>query len=168
MIGEVTGEDLTPSKREALVTGASILLDQLTEDLAHLDGGGDVAGTNLIRCLPPAFAPRYSARFARQFLACASAVAYKLVRPGNFRLASVGEELALHALIDEAEAVLEVAGEDTDLADFREAATEDLDCLLLFEMRFDGFEHSPVADRLGMANLRFEDWFKPFRGLHSG
>ena len=91
-----------------------------------------------------------------------------LVRPGNWRLANVGEELALHALIDQAEAVLEAAGEDPDLGDFREAAIEDLDCLLLFDLRFDGFEDSPVADRLGMTNLRFEDWFKPFRSLHTG
>ncbi len=168
MIGEATGEYLPPCKREAILTGASILLDQLTEDLAHLDGGGDVAGTNMIRFLPPAFAPRYTARFARQVLACASAVADKLVQPGNRRLACVGEELALHALIDQAEAVLEAAGEDAGLGDFREAATEDFDCLLLFEMRFDGFEDSPAADSLGMTNLRFEDWFKPFRSLQFG
>lgn len=168
MIGQATDEDLPPCKREALVTGASILLDQLTDDLAHLGGGGDVAATNMIRYLPPAFAPRYTVRFALQFLACASAVAYKLVQPGNWRLACVGEEFALHALIDQAEAVLEVAGEDSDLEDFREAATEDLDCLLLFDMQFDGFEDSPAADRLGMTNLRFEDWFKPFRSLHFG
>jgi hypothetical protein len=48
-------------------------------------------------------------------------------------------------------AVLEAAGEDADLEDFREAATEDLDCLLLFEPQFDGVGH------LGMSNLRFED-----------
>lgn len=168
MIGEVAGEDLPPRQLEALETGASILLDQLTEDLAHVEGGGDVADTNMIGYLPPAFAPRYTARFARQFLACASAVAYKLVQPGNWPLACVGEEFALHALIDQAAAVLDAAGEDTDLEDFREAATEDLDCLLLFDMRFDGFEDSPAADRLGMSNLRFEDWFKPFRSLHFG
>jgi hypothetical protein len=168
MIGEVTEEDLPPCKREALLTGAAILLDQLSDDLAHLAGGGGVAGTNMIRFLPPAFARRYTARFARQFLVCASAVADDLVQPGNRRPACVGEELALHALVDQAEAVLVAAGEDPSLEDFREAACEDFDCLLLFEMRFDGFEDSAVADSLGMSNLRFEDWFKPFRSQQVG
>lgn len=168
MIGEVTGEDLPPHKRAALATAAAILLGQLFADLAHLEGGGDVADTNMIGFLPPAFAHRYTVGFAKLFLACASAVAYKLVQPGNWPLASVGEEFALHALIDQAEAALAIAGEDANLEDFRDAATEDLDCLLLFDMRFDGFEDSPVADRLGMSNLRFEDWFKPFRSLHFG
>jgi hypothetical protein len=168
MIGAVTYQDLPPFKREALLTGAAILLDQLSDDLAHLAGGGDVAGTNMVRFLPPAVAPRYTARFAEQFLACASAVADELVRPGNRRPACVGEELALHALVDQAEAVLVAAGEDPGLEDFREAACEDFDCLLLFEMRFDGFEDSAVADSLGMSNLRFEDWFKPFRSQQVG
>jgi hypothetical protein len=110
MIGAVTYQDLPPFKREALLTGAAILLDQLSDDLAHLAGGGGVAATNMIRFLPPAFAPRYTARFAEQFLACASAVADELVRPGNRWPACVGEELALHALIDQAEAVLVAAG----------------------------------------------------------
>jgi hypothetical protein len=90
---------------------------------------------------------------------------------GTARQLEAGERrrrTALHALIDQAEAVLEAAGEDPDLGDFREAAIEDLDCLLLFDLRFDGFEDSPVADRQGMTNLRFEDWFKPFRSLHTG
>jgi hypothetical protein len=145
------------------VTTASILLNQLFDDITHLGGNGDVVRTNLIQYLPPAFAPRYSAGFARQFLACVSAVTTKLVQPGSWPLACVGEELALHALIDQAVAVLEATGEDADLEDFREAATEDLDCLLLFEPRFDGVEDSPAAGWLGMSNLRFEDWFKPFR-----
>jgi hypothetical protein len=163
LIGEVTDEDLPPRKREALATAAAVLLDQLFEDLAHLADGGEIADTNMIRYLPPVFAPRYTRRFAKQFLACASAVASKLVQPGNRPLACVGEELAMHALIDQAEAVLEAAGEDAEMEDFRQAATEDLDCLLLFDMKFDGFEDSPAAGRLGMSNLRFEDWFKPFR-----
>jgi hypothetical protein len=163
MIGAATEEDLPPIKREALVTAASILLDQLFDDLAHMAGNGDVARTNVIQYLPPAFAPRYTAGFARQFLACVSAVTTKLVQPGSWPLACVGEELALHALVDQAVAVLEAAGEDADLEDFREAATEDLDCLLIFEPRFDGVEDSPAAGWLGMSNLRFEDWFKPFR-----
>jgi hypothetical protein len=168
MIGEVTEEDLPPFKRVALLTGAAILLDQLSDDLAHLAGGGGVAATNMIRFLPPAFAPRYTVRFAQQFLESASAVADELIQPGHRQPACVGEELALHALIDHAEAVLVAAGEDPSLEDFREAACEDFDCLLLFEMRFDGFEDSAVADSLGMSNLRFEDWFTPFRRLQLG
>lgn len=163
LIGEDADQEFPPRKREALLTGACILLDQLREDLAHLDGGGDVTGTNMIEFLPPGFAHRYSAQFAHQFMACALAVGRKLVQPGFRRPESVGEELALHAVIAQAEAVLVAGGEDSDLEDFREAATEDFDCLLLFERRFDGFEDSLAAESLGTSNLRFEDWFKPFR-----
>lgn len=163
MIGEVTDQDFSPRKREALVSAAGILLDEIFDDLAHLAGGGGVSDTNMVGYLPPGFSPRYNDRFARKFLACVCAVASKLAQPGNWPLACVGEELALHALIDHAEALLESAGSDDDLQDFRDQATEDLDCLLLFDMNLDGFEDSEAADRLGMGNLRFDDWFKPFR-----
>lgn len=49
--------------------------------------------------------------------------------------------------------MLESAGEEADLEDFREAATGDLDCLLLFDLQFDGAEGSPTAGRLRVSNL---------------
>jgi hypothetical protein len=79
-------------------------------------------------------------------------------------LACVGEELALRALVTEAEEILEARGAGVaQLADLLELATEDADYELLFYMAWDGIEDSDTAREEGMANLAFDDWFKPFR-----
>ena len=44
-----------------------------------------------------------------------------------------------------------------------EAAFQDTDFELLFDPRWDGLEEDEAVSHLAMANLRFEDWFRPFR-----
>jgi hypothetical protein len=90
-------------------------------------------------------------------------------------LSSVAEELTLLAVLEEAkvshdlaeeaegllsssstsadfsvEALLEVLAEDTDVTTF------------LFEERYDGIDQTEAGQMMGMASLRFEDWFIPF------
>src|SRR5208282_1706491 len=51
---------------------------------------------------------------------------------------------------------------DVDFSSFEEIAYEDADFMLLFQGSWDGIEESEIGEALGMANLRFQDWFKPF------
>src|SRR5690554_2532568 len=117
----------------------------------------------MVEYLPPRFLPKYDHLFAKEFLVCVAMVASKLTSPSHSMLACVGEELALHALVTEAEEILEARGAGTDLADLLELATEDADYELLFDMAWDGIEDSDTGRDVRVANLAFDDWFKPFR-----
>jgi hypothetical protein len=110
-------------------------------------------------------------------------VATKLCSYPDTYLATTAEELAAHALIDEAVSVLEMhadqgaAGEQDEdaftkeqaavarreLDELREDAFEDHDILMLFDPRFDGIEAGEIAEMMGFANLHVRDWFTPFR-----
>jgi hypothetical protein len=90
-----------------------------------------------------------------------------------------GEEMALHLVIDHAEADFESGidasggqieqlpdrgGRDHDFELMRDVLLRDLDVLLLFDMRLDGIEDptSEVARLEGTANLHRAQWFLPF------
>ncbi|MGI8513900.1 MAG: hypothetical protein ACR2NT_01950 [Acidimicrobiia bacterium] len=73
---------------------------------SHLEAGGDFADTNMLEYLPARFAPKCDRLFAKEFIICLGTVVSKLVQPGNWPLACVGEELALIALIEDAEVIL--------------------------------------------------------------
>jgi hypothetical protein len=163
LIGDVPAGLLSPEQEDALRSAAVVLLDRFFADIGNLEAGGDFAYTDMVEYLPPRFLPKYDHLFAKEFLVCVATVAWKLENPGHSTLACVGEELALHALVTEAEGILEGRGAGVDLADFLELATEDADYELLFDMAWDGIEDSDSAREEGMANLPFDDWFKPFR-----
>lgn len=163
MIGDAPEGLLSAEQRDALRSAAVVLLDRFFADIGHLEAGGDFADTDMVKYLPARFLPKYDHLFAKEFLVCVATVAWKLAPPGHSMLASVGEELALHALVTEAEEILEARGAGVDLADLLELATEDADYELLFSMAWDGIEDSDTAREEGMANLAFDDWFKPFR-----
>jgi len=154
---------LSTEQEEALRRATVVLLDRFFADIGHLEAGGDFADTDMVEYLPPRFASKYDHLFAKEFLICMATVAAKLVSPRHSMLACVGEELALHALVTEADGILEARGSEVDLADLLELATEDADYELLFSMAWDGIEDSDTAREEGMANLAFDDWFRPFR-----
>jgi len=163
VIGDVPDGMLSSEQEDALRYAAVVLLDRFFADIGHLEAGGDFADTDMVDYLPARFASKYDHLFAKEFLICVATVAGKLVSPLHSMLACVGEELALHALVTEADGILEARGVGVDLADFLEMATEDADYELLFDMAWDGIEDSDTARDEGMANLAFDDWFKPFR-----
>ena len=71
-------------------------------------------------------------------MVCALSVAWKLRAPGEHRLACTAEELALHANVNEAEALILAEPEmDDDAAanfnEFRATAFEDWDYEMLFD-----------------------------------
>jgi hypothetical protein len=75
-------------------------------------------------------------------------------------------ELALHAIVSEAEALILADPEMDDAAaanfnEFRATAFEDSDYEMLFDGAGDGIEDS-TDPKSYVVNLRFSDWFKPF------
>ena len=163
MIGDVPERLLSSEQDHALRSAAAVLLDRFFADIGHLQAGGDFSDTNMVDYLPARFIPKYDHLFAKRFLTCVSAVAAKLFQSDHSMLACVGEELALHALVSEASVILEERRAGVDLADFLELATEDADYELLFDMAWDGIEDSETGQEMRLANLVFDDWFRPFR-----
>jgi hypothetical protein len=140
-----------------------ILIYELLEDVVALRRGESFADTTMADYLPPSHRHRYDQLFAKRFLACVYTVAWKLVSPDPQVLACVGEELALHALIERAESMLNPGIADADFSALYEAAFEDEDFVLLFDPQWDGIENAEAGARLGVANLRPDAWFAPFR-----
>lgn len=163
MIGDVPDGMLSSDQEDALRRATVTLLDRFFADIGYLESGGEFSATDMVAYLPARFVSKYDHLFAKEFLVCVAAVAGKVVSPRHSTLACVGEELALHALVTEADEILEARGAGVDLGDFLNLATEDADYELLFSMAWDGIEDSDTAREEGMANLAFDDWFRPFR-----
>jgi hypothetical protein len=159
-----TAEDLPPAHREALFLAIDELVDEGFADIAALLVGADFADTSMAEYLPPTYLPRYTPQFAKQFLTCILTVAWKLGAPGDYALACVAEELALAALIERATTLLEEQDREADFSALEESAFEDRDFELLFEPHLDGIENTAAGHT--MANLRFDEWFTPFREEH--
>jgi hypothetical protein len=162
VIGDVPEGLLSPKQDGALRAAVTILLDRFFADVGHLKAGGDFADTDMAEYLPPRFAAKYNHVFAKEFLVCLATVATKLIQPGNWPLACVGEELALSAMIQDAETILEERGGEADLGDFRELATKDNDYLMLFDMAWDGIEDADLGRQVRVMNLALNEWFEPF------
>ena len=74
----------------------------------------------------------------------------------------MAEELAYHALISEAEVLLEEQGIEPEFGGFEDEIFQDADYDYLFNGEFDGIEDSDVGTRLGIGNLHFDEWVEPF------
>jgi hypothetical protein len=162
VIGDVPEGLLSATQMEALRRSATALLDRFFSDIGHLEAGGGFPDTDMMEYLPARFAPTYDHLFAKEFLVCLATVVSKLVQPGNWPLACVGEELALNALIENAEEILKEKGESGGLGDFRELATKDNDYLMLFDRAWDGIEDSDLGRQVRVMNLAFDEWFERF------
>ena len=163
MIGGELRSILCADHEHALSTAVHVLIDEFLDDIVALRRGERFVDTGMADHLPSAYCRRYDLLFAKRFLACVYTVAWKLQSPDPQILACVGEEFALHALIQCAEGILERQGAEADFDSLRETALEDEDYALLFDPQWDGVEDSVVGRRLGVANLHFDEWFQPFR-----
>jgi len=152
---------LPEDHREALRAGAEMVVDHIFEDLQSADGARP-EWIWLSAFLPDAYLHRYDVMFAQRFLVSAVSVGLKLAQSKPAILCSVAEELALNAIIDQAEVWLELDGKRADFDEFRSRVYEDWDFELLFDPEIDGFQYSGVVAEFAMANLAFKDWFKPF------
>jgi hypothetical protein len=98
-------------------------------------------------------------------------VGWKLAQPGDVTLACVAEELALFALIRQAQMLLDLRERENDEQawnDFRDLAFEDEDFLFLFNPEFDGIEETEWARQHAMVGLKFNEWFRPFDAASHG
>jgi len=56
---------------------------------------------------------------------------------------------------------------EDDFDPFEEVVFQDFDFEILYQMELDGLEDSDAGAIMGVANLRFNDWFKPFKNAAS-
>jgi hypothetical protein len=83
----------------------------------------------------------------------------------------VAEELALFALIRQAQVLLDLREAESDeqvWSDFRDGVFEDEDFLFLFNPELDGIEESEWARQHAVVGLRFSEWFQPFDAASHG
>ncbi len=90
-----------------LWNSSSVLLDQLFRDLDALGPletvtASHIAGSSVLSSLPPQFATRYDAEFARKFIVVAADVTASLVR-GWTAPGCLAAELAVRCLLDQAQ-----------------------------------------------------------------
>ena len=148
---------LPDSHREALHTALCWLVDDFL-------GEGDGEDSLLEGLLPSAYTLRYTGVSLKMWYVTVLTVGYKLAQtePPVPLLSCTAEELALRALIEEAKEVLDQEGIKADFGLFEDEAFQDADHEFLFMPEADGIEDSPEGARLGIGNLRFDDWFTPF------
>ena len=150
---------LSDSHRNALFSALTILSDEFfNNDLEEEH--------HIFRdLLPRKYIYRYTPIFLKNFYATILTVGYKLSlpEPRNALIACTAEELALHILIERASAILEMDGIDAEFGAFEEVIYQDLDFEFLYAPEYDGIDDSNLGTELGIGNLRFSEWFKPFR-----
>ena len=164
MIGESLSRLINQDHRKALHAAVQILTDRFSEDLALLDESEDFSQTSMESFLPRKNLRRYGPGFARRFFVCMIVVGGKLFSKKREELCCVAEELALNAIIEQAESVLEMmGGKEADYSALIDSAFQDLDFEILFNDELDGFEATEAAKQMGVGYLRFDDWFTQFK-----
>jgi hypothetical protein len=159
-------KDVLPAlHREALRDAAITYLDECFSAIAEGEPGQSYADTPIGNYLPPRYEQYYNGRFARDWTTTVCVVGWKLAQSGDLTLACVAEELALFALIRQAQVLLELREEESDeqaWSDFRDLAFEDEDFLFLFNAELDGIEETEWARQHAVFGLKFNEWFTPF------
>jgi hypothetical protein len=156
---------LPESHREALRDATITYLDECFSAIAEGEPGQSYADTSIGSYLPRRYEHYYDGRFARDWATTIAVVGWKLTQPGDVTLACVAEELALFALIRQAQMLLDLRERENDEQawnDFRDLAFEDEDFLFLFNPEFDGIEETAWAREHAVVGLKFSEWFRPF------
>ncbi|MFB4279907.1 MULTISPECIES: hypothetical protein [unclassified Nonomuraea] len=156
----------------ALMAATDILIDHVLDDAETLAAEestvADDPGVMALHGLPPQYALRYDAAFARKFAVATISVTGRLADDTWRHPACVAEELALRLLIEEAKAVLELYElMDSDEAEsiydfFTDHAFDDVDHEMLYTPELDGIDEHPEAAFLRIAPMGFASWFVPF------
>ncbi len=167
-----------------ILAAADQVLDDYRADLESLQAGTQAFGdTAMFQQLPPLHLARYDAAFAEAFLTATDGVATKLRRaheeawpyPTEALLGSVAEELAMEAILVEAELQADLLLDSgalspsrqaelmEEIEDLREVSFKDRDFEFLFDPGKDGVVEDPgLQTQMGFLNLTFADWFSPF------
>ena len=159
----------------ALIVGSTMLIDELLEDITTMApfGHADRAGLDGLLALgelPPQFASRYDGRFARKFLVAAVLVIGRFSAPRWEPPSSLAEALALHIVVQRAQALLvdhecldEPQARDL-YAGFEDAAFEDGDHEWLYQAtRTTGREGAEATTSPDVVS----SWFEPFPGTRA-
>lgn len=146
-----------------------IIIDELVEDINGLLNGEPWSETNIywLSYFPEQFKHHYDVNFVKQILDTAMAVYYKLTdKEFQWTLNSVAEELVLNGAVNKAIGNAEIEGIELDECDFYDNLFFDLDFEMLFNPELDGIEDDvALTTNLGISNLSFKDWFKPYREI---
>ena len=157
VLAEAWSDILPESHREGLFSAFIELIDNYFIS--------DQKGESLIEeGLPPKHRLRYTQLFLARFLASLLTVGYKLAQaePPAPLLSCTAEELGCAMIVSLAEVHLGENGIKADFEMFEEEVYQDSDFQLLYRPEVDGIEDSPEFSRLGIGNLRFDEWFEPF------
>jgi hypothetical protein len=182
--GDDDGWVLSGDAWTLVLAAAEHAVDDYSYDLESLRAGTMLfADTSMYQVLPPLQLARYDAAFAEAFVAATSAVTAKLRRahgeawpyPTEALLGCVGEELAMEAILAEAEIQADIRLESgalsasgrarlmEDVEMLREVSFKDRDFEFLFDPQKDGGVEDPgLQAQMGFMNLTFADWFSPF------
>ena len=157
--------ELSAKEREFILEGIEHLKDLIQNDMKLLFSGAAFKETYLAQLLPAGYYHRYDLIFVKQFYDLVLAVAYKFNDSEHlWALNSVAEELAMNAILEEARVVAGNYKEKVDFSNFANAAFKDLDFKLLLDPQMDGIEDDKdFNNEMHTVNLRFKDWFRPFR-----
>jgi hypothetical protein len=173
---------LSPTGRALIEGGADWVSDHTRMEADEVEQGETFSELIWLGdWLPAVFSRHYTPEFVRRFGLAVEAVRVKLTDPEPY-LACTAEELAAHAILDQAadwaedwdeegKAKFGIVDEPRGRADvqwLKDVAFEDHDVLLLFDPSMDGIEESELAPQMGFANLAAPDWFKPFRSDDDG
>ena len=134
--------------------------------------GGDAELELAVGDLPEIYAQRYRTYdFLKNWIVTVTTVGWKLAQSERQPLTNLAEELALHVVIEDAIADLDMVDADdaateaasAALRDLYDDAFEDNDFLALYGLD----DSDEIADldphgMLGMGDLRLKHWFKPF------
>jgi hypothetical protein len=162
------------AERKALRAAAVHLIDMLFNSyLAVVRNGGPfnsereicsidaIVGWPGFRFLPKAYLHCYDAQFFKQVIVAATALCQKLFGPTLPDLSCTIEEILFSS-------IAQIAGEDSPRVKFRileawrDRINQDFDYEMLFDQALDGFADDQRLAHLGFANLRVEEWFRPF------
>jgi hypothetical protein len=166
MITNQSEKTFTPQQLVCFQYAHDTLSDEWAEDIRRLldDVDMDFGETSMGDFLPEPFMDLYDVAFAKRFLEALAVVYFKLFSDDSLRLDSTSEELALYALLRDAEGHAESFGVEFDHEDYLDDLFEDTDFLILFSVEERMKRSNPELQRvLGEANMEFTAWFKPFR-----
>jgi hypothetical protein len=160
--------------RRALIDGGSVLVDEFRYQLLR-SHGVEYAREQLV---PPAFAEAIDEAIALDLFAATVALMARL--SDGSPAGCLAEEVIAVALLEEAQAQLEIAVEEGDMNEEEAEHArselrglfelfEDDDVLDLFEMSEPADAalagHDPIKRQLGVVDQRIEAWFQPFGGV---
>lgn len=165
---------LSPKHIRLLLEAATNVVDILLADVVNMSGDAaeDPDRLDAAPWLPSQFAQRYDRSFLVRMMTCAVVVGHKMVAPRESALACVGEKIAFYMIVGEARAAAHSKADWAEddwkaLDDYEEQVLEDAEFTSLYDEGQPGESASPQqVRRTGSdhrANLRFENWFAPFR-----